>query len=117
MNHFAIHASGLQAVVNELGSDCPVITWNGADRKVLPGTAVRRKDLSDGGYSLNADFSCNVLVSQLVDATYTTAKAVCDVMGQTPLTYLGDDYKIISVSRSAGDLFFTVQANSLNQGA
>lgn len=104
-------------MIAECGESCPVLNWNEKDRKIIPGTAVRRKDLGVGGFSLNADFKCHILVSELVDATMTTSKAVCDAMGQTEFQYLDDDYKVQSVSRTAGDLFLIIEANSLNQGA
>jgi hypothetical protein len=118
MNDFATHASAMQAVQNRLGDDCPTITWNGVAYKLIPGSAVRRMDLGPGGFRLNADFMADALASTFADGqTITNSATLKAAMLQTPIGYLGDDYKVEAVHISPGGLQVRIEANSLTQGA
>ncbi len=98
MNPYSVHAASLAALQTEMGADCPAFSWNGADYKALPGGAKRRKDNSAGGFSLDADLTITCLVSQFG----TTAAALCELMINSRLTYLGQAYRIETVTVAAG---------------
>lgn len=115
MNPYLIHSQSLAALQVEQADACPVVTWAGADRLVLPGTAILRKDLANGsGFQLNADFVFTALIASWGQTNAQTLKAA---ILQTTVTYLGDLYKAISVHIAPGGLQVHVECNSLNQRA
>jgi hypothetical protein len=124
MNYYATHARGLGAVQARLAGDCPVVTWAGKEWLVVPGSAVRRKDLDDGGggFQLNADFRFEALVGQFLTAPGATPE-VLDATGleqamlQTEIGYLGESYKAVAMHVGPGALVVRVDCNSLGQGA
>lgn len=120
MNIYKIHAGDLQSLETEQGEDCPSCNWNDADWLILPGGAMLRKDLGAGGFQMNSDMRLTVLFAQFSDAdpaAYPDAMTLKDMMLETPCTYLGDDYKIISVTIMGNGHQLHIEANALNQGA
>jgi hypothetical protein len=117
MNDFATHVIGFAAIQNRLGADCPVVTWDDLDFKVIPGSTRRRRDLGPGGFNLNSDFQFEALVSTFANGlTITDAHTLKDQLLQTRLGYLGDEYKPIAVTVRPGGLHVLVECNSLSQG-
>ena len=114
-NPYQAHADSIAALQSSLGAACPVITLSGKDYQIIPGSATLRKDLSSGGFQMNADFSFTILVIQFGVAT--NAKTAKTLLLQKPITYLGDSYKSVSASIIAGGLQLHVEANSYNQNA
>ncbi len=98
MNPYLTHANSLGALQTEMGDDCPTFLWLSETRKALPGGAKRRKDNSAGGFSLDADLTITCLVSQFGQAAATLREAMLN----SRLTYLGQAYRIESVTVAAG---------------
>lgn len=115
INPYAIHAAGIASVQLEQGTACPVMTWNGATIQIQPGGAIRRKDLGIGGFSLNADLRLTVLVASFLN--YNSADLVQADLLQTELDYLGEAYKVDSVTIAAGGLQLHLECNALAQNA
>lgn len=115
MNHFEAHADCESQHEAELAEACPVFGWNGRnDWKILPGSAMRRKDLAPGGFQLNADLRFTCLVAQFgLSATDQSDK----MLQNGAVTYLGDLYKVEAVFIAPGGLQMHVECNSLNQSA
>jgi hypothetical protein len=113
MNPFQIHANGINDLIVEMGTDCPTFTKNNIVYQIIPGSAVRRKDLVIGGFQIDADLAFTALLAQF----NLTASAFKDAFLQNPITYLGDKYKIDSVTILPGGLQVHVLANSLSQNA
>lgn len=116
INPYAIHAAGIAAVQVEQGTACPSLTWQGWTILIQPGSAIRRKDLGTGGFSLNADLRLTVLVSSFGHG-YTTADTIQEDILQTEIDYLGESYKVESVMIVAGGLQLHIEANALNQNS
>lgn len=127
MNDYATHARAFGTVQDRMGDDCPVISWADQDFKVIPGSAIRRKDLNSGGFALNADFVFEVLVSAFLNQTFvamngststiTTARDLKSALLQKPIGYLGDTYKADSVEILPGGFQLSVECNALNQNS
>jgi hypothetical protein len=117
MNDYAVHARSLAAAKARLGDDCPVVTWGGRDYPVIPGSAARRQDLAAGGFQLNADFHFEALVSDWLTNAIPDVKQLKGRLLQTPVGYLGSDYKPISVTIRPGGLQMLVDCNSTGQNA
>ena len=118
MNDFATHARAMQQVQDRLAGDCPVISWNGDDYKLIPGSASRRADLAPGGFQLNADFQCDALVATFIDGdTVTDAESLKDALLQRRIAYQGDFYKVDSVRILPGALQVRIECSSLGQNA
>ena len=118
MNPFTKHAGSLQsteAFLDRTVEGCPTVNWNGQDRRIVPGSALRKRDLSAGGFHLDADLLFEALFADFSDGL-TTDQLKTRLL-QTPLTYLSDTYKAVSVKIRPGGLQIRVEANSLAQKA
>ncbi len=113
MDYFTHVANSLAAMQSRMADTCPTVGWHGTECPIIPGTAMRRRDLVAGGFDLNSDFRFQALVSTF-GSDASTAKTA---MLQTVVRYLGDDYKIVSVNIQAGGLTLSVECNSLFQSA
>lgn len=111
VNPFAIHAAGLNSLIAEQGSDCPVFTWNGADYQILPGGALSRKSNSPGGFSLDSDLQLTVLTAAFGDAEAARAE-----MLETILLYAGHRYKIRDISIAQGGKQMRLHCDDAAQG-
>lgn len=114
MNLYAEHESGFGELVSLMGSDCPVFTWANSEWKIIPNTAVFRKPLDIGGFTLNSDLRFWTLLDQF------QANGINDIINSlqdTSMAYLGADYKITGVSIAPGGLHAIIEANALNQRA
>jgi hypothetical protein len=116
VNPYAVHAAGIAAVQTEQGAACPSFTWQGFTVLIQPGSAIRRKDLGTGGFSLNADLRLTVLVASFGNG-YTTADGIQTDILQTEIDYLGESYKVESVMIVSGALQLHIEANALNQNS
>ena len=112
MSPYERHAAALKSVQTRLGPS--VVTWDGDDLPIVPGTATRRKDLGAGGFSLNADMRFEALASCW---GYDDASNLKTDMLQTVVVYLGDNYKVESVGIRPGALQIVVECNSVGQDA
>lgn len=117
MNDFQVHARAMQQLQARLDGACPVITWGNVDYAIIPGSAIRRKDLSPGGFQLNADLRFDALVSTFSSASVADATSLKSKLLRTPIQYLGDDYQVSSVAILPGGLQITVECVSLVQKA
>jgi hypothetical protein len=83
-----------------------VVTWAGNDYPILPGSAVRGKDLAAGGFKLRSDLKFI---------------ARCDMFpGLGPqlkqqVTYQGDAYRIDSLEKMPGGVFLRFECNDPSQ--
>lgn len=100
-----------------LGDALPVFQWRNQNWNIIPGSATRRKDLDGGGFSLNADFRFNALVSQFISSTIPDATALKAKLLQTNIGYLGDGYRVTDVAILPGGYQITVDAASDVQNA
>lgn len=83
-----------------------VITWNSKDYPILPGSAVRGKDLGAGGFKLRADLK------------FIARRDVFPEPGpqlKQRITYLGDDYRIDTMEKMPGDKFLRFECNDPDQ--
>lgn len=110
---YAKHAAGIASVQSYLGAKCPVFSWNGHNRKAIPGGTKIGKGLGGGGYGLESDLQITCLVAQFG----TSAQALVESMLKTELTYLGHSYRIDAVMIAAGGQQIRIQCNDANQGA
>ena len=120
MDIFAFHAQGLSDYQVEQAADCPAFTWNGVGWQCCPGGAMLRKEIGSGGMKLGADARFTVLFAQFTaadPAQYPSACQVKQLMLQTELDYLGDAYKITSVTIMGNGDQMHIEADSLNQAA
>ena len=82
------------------------IIWNKVPYPILPGSAVRGKDLGAGGFKLRSDLKLVVR---------------CDVFPspgpqlKQQITYLGDPYRIDTMEKMPGDLFWRWELNDPTQ--
>jgi hypothetical protein len=115
MNAFEIHAAAM-GVAEKLTGACPVFTWAGKNWQIIPTGAMLKKPLGIGGFGLDSDIRLFALVNQFAQSGYATAQAVKDAMlPETPMQYLGDNYKIESVDILPGALIIVIGANSIAQ--
>ncbi len=117
MNEYSRHSKALAAVMNRMADSCPKFTWNNADWRIVPGTATQRGDLAAGGIVLNADLGFELLVSDFLSQSIPDAVTLKNLLLQSPLTYQGDNYKVVSVGIRPGGQQLFVQANSADQAA
>lgn len=108
MNPFAEHAAGLGELTVELGDECPTFQWGRQTYKALPGGANRKRQLDDGGYSLDADLAITCDVAQFGKS----AIALQNEMPNTELTYLTELYRVVLVSIAPGGHHIRIEANS-----
>lgn len=88
--------------MDEQGEACPVFIWQGKPYRIQPGSAVRGKDLGAGGFRLRSDLKFATLVSELPDPA--------PALKQT-IVYLGDEYRIDTMEKFAGDLMVRFECN------
>ena len=110
MDPFSKHAAGLASFQGYLGPACPVFTWNKQNFQILPGTAMRGKDLKAGGFRLYADLKFTCLAGQFTQATGTPA--VKEI-----LQYLGNAYRINAINYCAGGQQLRFECDDAQQGA
>ncbi|HEV2350806.1 MAG TPA: hypothetical protein VG028_13275 [Terriglobia bacterium] len=110
MDVYSKHAASLKALQAYHGAACPLFVWNGINIPILPGSAVRGKDLGMGGFKLRSDLKFTVNVSDLQS-----------LAGGGPqlkqiITYLGDPYRIDSIEKFEGGLLQRFECNDPSQG-
>ena len=106
MSAYSEHADGLEELIDELGADCPTITYAGATIKVLPASARNGANNSTGGLSLDSDFTFTALI-----ADFPTAPA-----SNKTFNYEGKLYKIDNVNFAPGRKQVRISANDAAQG-
>jgi hypothetical protein len=114
MNYYAKHANALAGTGNRLADSCPLVNWDSGDRRVIPGTLQRRKDLVSGGFELNSDLRFEMLLS---DWGYSDGNEFRKDALQTPLTYDGDTFKVQDVGIRPGGFHVVVDCNYIGQNA
>ena len=107
MGSYTEHAGNFAEAQDEMGDDCPVITWNGETIKVIPRGITLRGKNSSGGLSLDADFQFSCLAAEFGD----TLPVSNQVIG-----YLDNKLKIETVAQLPGGLL-RIAANHYSQGA
>lgn len=104
MSAYSEHAAGLAELQDEAGNECPSFVWKGKTIRCLPGGALRKKDLDDGGgLALDADLSLTVLVSAF---DYPSIEALVNALAKSNLNYQGHRYRVetVTVAPSAQQL-------------
>ena len=79
-----------------------VITWNGSDYPITPSSAVRGKDLGEGGFRLRSDMSFVVRPGVFPDPGPQLKQRV---------TYQGDEYRIDTIEKIPGMAFWRYECN------
>lgn len=101
----------LGQVQNYLGGNCPTFTWPaeaGQVYKALPSGAQRKKDLTSGGFVLNCDLRLMIVVSQFANGVPLLKQS---------LTYLGDRYRIDSITKLQGGNVLRLECNDASHGS
>lgn len=114
MDIYSKHNDGFSQVIAKLGVVCPVFTWGNVNWQIVPGSVKMREKLQPGGFSMDSDL---LFWTQLAQFKNNSIQDLKNSLLQTAMQYLGDDYKIISVSVAPGGLQAMIEANALNQGA
>jgi len=117
MDYYGHHSAALAGLQARLATQCPSISWNGRDVPIIPGSAMRRADLSAGGFQLNADFRFAAHVADFGAEYEGQPSQLKSDLLQSALAYLGDNYKADAVTLHPGGLIVTVDCNSLVQNA
>lgn len=107
----------LAATQARLGAACPVVVWSRQDYRCIPGSAIRRQDLSPGGYQINSDFRFEALVSSFLSDSILDADDLKSALLQTHIIYLGANYKVTSVAIRPSGLQILCECHSLDQNA
>ena len=100
-----------------LTGNCPVFTWDGVDWLTIPNAADLKRNLSIGGFSIDFNLILFATADQFAQAGYATADAVAEAMLDTPLQYLGENFKVESVKVLTGATIIVIGCNALDQGA
>ena len=95
MNPYTDHAAGLGDLQAELGDNCPVFTWNGANYRILPASVRYGKPMDIGGFKTEADLAFVVLTNAFPG--YASAEAVKDALLQKQIAYRGKTYNVTNV--------------------
>lgn len=106
MSAYGEHAAGLEELIEELGADCPFITYNGERIAVLPAAARNGANNSMGGISLDSDFEFVALLGDF--STVPTANKI--------FAYEGKNYRIDNVIFAPGRKQVRISANDSAQG-
>jgi len=96
---------GLEVLEGVCGA---VVTWGGRDYPVVPGSALRGKDLGPGGFRWRSDF------------TFFARPGVFPAPGpqlKERVVYEGEEYRIDGIERGPGGAFARYDCNDPNQGA
>lgn len=107
MSAYSEHAAGLVELQDELGDDCPVITYRSAVIKILPSSVSHAKKLDLGGFTPEVDLSFTAL---LADFPQTP-------LPQESFTYNSRRYNIESVATAPEGLQVRITASDANKGA
>ena len=95
---------GLKAL-EKAGESCFV--WNKDSYPIVPGSAVRGKDLGAGGFKLRSDLKFTVRLEVLPEPGPQLKQTI---------TYLGDRYRIDTIEKLPGELRW-FECNDPDQGA
>jgi len=118
MNDYKAHGARIRMMQARLGKDCPMVSWNDKEWRVIPGSALRKSELGAGGYSLDADFVFEALVETFVGTEgITDAKSLKDALLRTPIGYLDDEYQVATVRIRPGGFQVMMECTALNQRA
>lgn len=119
MNAWAFHAEGIGEIQAEAGADCPFITWAGQNYILLPGSAVLKRKLEEGGYNQDFDFTATALLSTFTakNPTITTSNQLASAMLKNSFSYQGEVFRFQSVWLLAGGFQIQINANAANQSA
>lgn len=83
-----------------------LVTWNGKAYPILPGSAVRGKDLGAGGFKLRSDLKF-IARPEVFAAPGPQLKQ--------RVTYLGDEYRIDTMERMPGTVYVRFECNDPTQ--
>ena len=83
-----------------------VVVWNTLPVPVLAGRALRKKGLQSGGFQMDCDFRFD---------TRTDAWPAPGPQLKQQLTYLGDAYRIDSITRMPGETYLRFECNDPSQ--
>lgn len=117
MNPYKVQADDIVKLQAEQGAACPQFKWNGQWYKILPGSAQNNYPLRSGGFSFAFDLKFTAVVSQFLNQKITDAGILAKTLANTPMLYLGQNWKIQNVTILAGATLIQVEANSKNQNA
>lgn len=115
MNPFQISANDVQAFECELGDDCPVIAWGTPPQnyKIIPGSVRLKRNLQEGGFDLDFDFSCLALVSTWVNGgTIADASTLYRSIIKTSFQYQNENFRFESVEILAGGTMVRLNGNA-----
>ena len=81
----------------------------------MPNAADLKKSLAVSGWGFDFQLVLFATVDQFAQNGYATADTLVEAMLQTPMQYLGEDFKIEGVKILTGGTIIVIGANSLNQ--
>lgn len=105
MNLFAIHATGITDLQNELGADCPTFTFAGKVIKILPGGVRLKRENTPGGFSLDSD----------IQLTCLSADFGVQPQPKQTFIYLNLKYNIVSVTPAPGGLQLRINGDGVGK--
>ena len=113
MNPYYEHAEGIAELQNELGDDCPTITWRGVTLKCLISGSNRSKEIDPGGFGMESDLSVVCLRSEI---GYETDEQLVAALLKSQLNHNGHVYRVQAAVVAPGGKWVTIKAQDLNKG-
>ena len=117
VNLYAGHARGLRMFQGLQGTTCPQFQWNSQTFNISPSSIVTKQPLVAGGWNQDFDLKFSFLTYQITNATAQTTEQLRAQMLNTPMVYLGANYKIEKITIAPNGLVFVIEANALDQNA
>jgi hypothetical protein len=115
MGDLSEHAEGLVELMESMGNDCPVFTWNAQTIRCLPAGANISKLQAIGGFGQDSDVTLCCLAADF--GAYETPNDCVKAALRTRMDYQGRAYRISSIVPFPGGQVFRVIAVDLSQGA
>ena len=81
---------------------CPQFTWDDTNWLAMPNAADLKKSLAVSGWGFDFQLVLFATVDQFAQNGYATADTLVEAMLQTPMQYLGEDFKIEGVKILTG---------------
>lgn len=105
MSVYQKHADSLRAVQNELGADCPTLTFAGKVIKILPGGVRLKRENTPGGFSLDSD----------IQLTCLSADFGVQPQPKQTFIYLNLKYNIVAVTPAPGGLQLRINGDGVGK--
>ena len=105
MNPYSDHAAGIRELIDELGDDCPTISYEGTTIKVLPDTSRTSSNLGLGGAGLDSDLEFTALLADFPETPVRNRK----------FAYSSRTYRVDNIHFAPGGEQVRISAVDANQ--